>query len=567
MDGFSQLVRNLGPARLAAMAMVIGGMVIFFGFISSRLTHAPQGILFTDLEMSEAAEITERLNTMQVPFKLSSDGRTIFAPSDELATLRLQFASEGIGGGVGYELLDKQDALGSTSFMQQVNHRRAIEGELARTIQAINTVREARVHLVMPERALFAQEQTQPSASVVLRTKAGRLGVEQVHAIRQLVAASVAGLPPERISIVDQFGSLLARIDESSDSASLTDMHERQLAMQTALERQVESLLERTVGPGRVRAEVAVALNNERVSTQSEVYDPEAQVVVSTSITERASSESETEGGGVSVANNLPDGDAAGADGAEANSNETQETTNFQNSRTQTTRVKEIGSVERISIAVLVDGSYAEGGDGSQVYSPRTAEELAQMERLVKSAVGFDDSRGDKIEIASMQFTTQAIDGELPEATSVFGLDLSAFERTAEIAVLGIVSILVLLLVVRPIIKKVIEAAPIQHQQPASTTPELGMEARPALPSPDASEITPELLAKAADGDDEAAEIIAAARLESEAQVQKLGIDAEIDVAQVEGRLKGSALKKVGGIINKHPDESAAIVRQWLHGT
>ncbi|MEM7569219.1 MAG: flagellar basal-body MS-ring/collar protein FliF [Pseudomonadota bacterium] len=566
MDGLSQLVKNLGPARLAAMAIVIGGMVVFFAFISSRLTHAPQGILFTDLEMSEAAEITERLTTMKVPFKLSSDGRTIFAPTDQLPTLRLQFASEGIGGGVGYELLDRQDALGSTSFMQQVNHRRAIEGELARTIQAINTVREARVHLVMPERALFAQEQTEPSASVVLRTKAGRLGIEQVHAIRQLVAASVAGLPPERISIVDQFGSLLARINENSDSANLTDMLERQTAMQTALERQVETLLERTVGPGRVRAEVAVRLNNERVSTQSEVFDPEAQVVVSTSITERASSESETEGGDVSVANNLPDGAAGAADGAEANSNETQETTNFQNSRTQTTRVKEIGSVERISVAVLVDGTYADGGDDSQVYSPRSAEDLAQLERLVKSAIGFDESRGDTIEIASMQFTSQAIDGEIPEAKSVFGLDLSAFERTAEIGVLGIVSILVLLLVVRPIIKKVIEAAPIQQEAPAPAA-QLAMEERPALPSPDAPEITPELLAKAAEGDDEAAEIIAAARLESESQVKKLGIDAEIDVAQVEGRLKGSVLKKVGGIIDKHPDESAAIVRQWLHGT
>lgn len=565
MDGISQLMRNLGPARLAAMAIVMGGLLLFFMFISTRLSTAPQSILFADLEMTDAAEITEQLRTLQVPYKLSSDGRTIFAPTDQLAELRMQFAADGIGGSIGYELLDKQDPLGTTSFMQQINHRRAIEGELARTIQSINTVREARVHLVMPERALFSQEQTSPSASVVLRTKGGRLGSQQVRSIRQLIAASVPDLAPERISVVDQFGTLLARIDESSDAASMSTMHERQTTIQSGIERQIESLLERTVGAGRVRAEVAVSLNNERVSTQSDVYDPEAQVVVSSSITERSSAESEGEGGDVTVANNLPDAGGAGGDAASASDSETQETTNFQNSRTQTTRVTEIGAVERISVAVLVDGLYTTGTDGAQTYAARSDADLAQMERLVKSAIGFNEDRGDTLEIASMQFAAQ--DSELggEEVTTVLGVDLSVFEKIAEIAVLGVVSILVLLLVIRPIIKKVIEATPIEHK--GQTQQELTADQRPALPSPASMEITPELLSRAADGDDEAADIIAAARLESNDSVRKMGIDAEIDVAQVEGRLKGSALKKVGGIISKHPDESAAIVRQWLHGT
>lgn len=565
MDGLSQLIRNLGPARLAAMGIVLGGLLLFFMFLSTRLGTSPQSILFTDLEMSEAAEISEQLRTMQVQFKISSDGRTIFAPTDKLAELRLQFAADGIGGSLGYELLDKQDPLGTTSFMQQVNHRRAIEGELARTIQSINTVREARVHLVMPERALFAQEQTPPSASVVLRTKSGRLAAQQVRSIRQLIAASVPDLAPERISVVDQFGTLLARIDESSDAASMSTMHERQMSIQTGLEQQIESLLERTVGPGRVRAEVSVSLNNERVSTQSEVYDPEAQVIVSSSLTERQSAESEQEGGDVTVAANLPDANANAADSQSASNSETQETTNFQNSRTKTTRVKEIGSVERISVAVLVDGLYSAADDGAQQYSARSDADIEQLERLVKSAIGFNEDRGDTIEIASMQFAVPEIEGELSETSKLLGIDLKAFEKTAEIAVLGIVSILVLLLVVRPIIKKVIEATPMDQAAPMRQ--EISMEDRPQLPSPQSNEITPELLARAADGDDEAAEIIAAARIESDDSVRKLGIDAEIDVAQVEGRLKGSALKKVGGIINKHPDESAAIVRQWLHGT
>ncbi|MEM6681682.1 MAG: flagellar basal-body MS-ring/collar protein FliF [Pseudomonadota bacterium] len=565
MDGITQLIRNLGAARLAAMGVVIGGLILFFMFLSTRINDAPQSILFADLELTEAAEITERLRTMQVVYKTSADGRTIFAPTEKLAELRMQFAADGIGGSFGYELLDKQDPLGTTSFMQKINHRRAIEGELARTIESINIVREARVHLVMPERALFAQEQTPPSASVVLRTKGGRLGNPQVRAIRQLVAASVPDLAPERISIVDQFGTLLARIDDSEDAVNMGTMLEQQVNIQSALERQIESLLERTVGPGRVRAEVAVTLNNERVSTQSDVYDPEAQVVVSSSVTERSSSETETEGGTVSVADNLPDGEAEQADSQSANNNETQETTNFQNSRTRTTRVKEIGSVERVSVAVLVDGIYATADDGSKSYSPRPEAELAQMERLVKSAIGYDEERGDSLEIASMQFAMPEM-GDAPSvAEDLLGIDLSAFEKTAEILVLGIVSILVLFLVVRPIVKKVIEAAPIEQAPPMQA--EIGMEEHPQLTGPAAAEITPELLARAANGDDDAADIVAAARIESAETVQNMGIDAEIDVAQVEGRLKASALKKVGGIITKHPDESAAIVRQWLHGT
>jgi len=565
VDGLTQLIRNLGAARLAAMGTVIGGLILFFMFLSTRLNDTPQAILFTDLELVEAAEITEQLRTMQVPFKTSSDGRTIFAPADSLAELRMRFAADGIGGSFGYELLDKQDPLGTTSFMQKINHRRAIEGELARSIESINTVREARVHLVMPERALFAQEQTPPSASVVLRTKGGRLNTQQIRSIRQLIAASVPDLGPERISVVDQFGTLLARINDGEDAINLNTMLEQQVNIQSTLERQIESLLERTVGPGKVRAEVAVTLNNERVSTQSEVYDPEAQVVVSSSVTERSSSETETEGGTVSVADNLPDADAQNADSQSANNNETQETTNFQNSRTRTTRVKEIGSVERVSVAVLVDGLYQVADDGSRTYAPRTEAELAQMERLVKSAIGFNEERGDSLEIASMQFAEPEEMEEFSPAETLLGIDFSAFEKTAEIIVLGVVSILVLFLVVRPIVKKVIEAAPIEQAPPLQA--EIGMENTPQLTGPVSAEITPELLARAAEGDDEAADIIAAARIESDDSTKKLGIDAEIDVAQVEGRLKTSALKKVGGIINKHPDEAAAIVRQWLHGT
>lgn len=570
MGGFTNLVRALGAARILALGLVAAGLIGFFGFVSMRLTAPSMAVLYADLQIADAAEITERLRGLQVPYQLVDNGRTILAPSDRVLELRMEFAADGLGSTVGYELLDQQDALGTTSFLQNVNHRRALEGELARTIKTINVVQEARVHLVLPERELFSQRNNQPSAAVTIRTRGGKLSANQVEAIRQLVAASVPEMAPGQVSIVDQTGMLLARIEESGQSAVVGRLHERQRAIEEQLRSEIETLLARVVGTGRVRAEVAAELNFERLSEEAEVYDPDGQVVVSSNTVERTESDTErANAAAATVANNLPDAQQAGNNGPtqSSQSGEVQETVNFNNSRTRTTRVKESGQVERLTVAVLVDGDYQTAEDGNVSYSPRTAEQLAEIERLVKNAIGFNEGRGDSVEVVNLRFAEapEMGTGAEEEAGMFAGMPLKELQRIAEILVLGIVTILVLFLVVRPIIKRVLEAIP-DPKQTAEQYALLEAENRPQLAPPAPEDLTAQLASRAASGDDEALEQLSVMR--SSQQLSKpLSIEAEIDVAQVEGRLKGSALKKVGEIVQRHPEESAAIIRQWLYST
>lgn len=564
MEGLISFFRALGPARIIAVGAVTVGLIGFFLFISLRLTAPQMGILYTDLELGEASEITQRLQQMQIPYQLVDNGRSIMAPNDRLLELRMNFAGEGVGGTVGYELLDRQDPLGATAFMQNVTHRRAIEGELARTVSTINTVRDARVHLVLPERELFSRTQTAPSASVALKTS-GRISQTQVQAIRQLIASSVPGLDVNRVSVIDQNGNLLARTEDEGQTPMASLLHERQTALEDRMQRQLEDLLAKSIGAGHVRAEVAIELDQEQLRQESEVFDPDTQVVVSQNTVERTEREQESDGGGVSVANNLPDAQEQNAPTQSASADEVQETVNFENSRTRTTLVKESGGIKKLSVAVLVDGTYATNDAGEMTYTPRSSEEIDQITRLVRTAIGFNDARGDSVEVVNMRFTQAETGEEIVEDAGLLGLAKQEIQRIIEIVVLGVVAILVLLLVVRPIVKRVLEAIP-PPPDPSTQTAQIGVEDRPALAPPSQRELATELAQRAAEGDEEAIEMLQEIRREQgEGGTGALAIETEIDVAQVEGRLKGSAIKKVGEIVDRHPEESAAIIRQWLY--
>lgn len=568
MDGILNFFRTLGLARVIAMISVAVGLIGFFIFLSLRFNAPQLGILYTDLELAEASEITSRLDQLQVPYQLADNGRSILAPHDELLKLRMNFAAQGIGGTVGYELLDRQDPLGTTSFMQNVTHRRAIEGELAKTISTINSVREARVHLVLPERELFSRNQNEPTASVALRTS-GTLNAQQVQSIQYLIASSVPGMSPQKVSIVDQNGTLLARTNDDGQMAMMGTLQDRQVSIENRLRMEIEDLLAKTVGAGRVRAQVAVDLDLEQIRRESEIFDPDNQVIVSQDTTERTESEVERSGNTVSVATNLPD--AEQGDGGQAadtqNRNETRELVNFGNSRTRTTLVRESGGIKRISVAVLVDGRYQTSNDGNATYTPRSEDELAQLARLVRTAVGIDEERGDTVEVVNLRFNAPIEQEVIAEGPATFfGFARQDIERIIEIIVLGVVSILVLFLVIRPVLRRVLEAIPAATAS-ARMAELAASEERPALAPPDHRMIAAELAQRAIEGDDEAYERLQQVRREHQESGTPINIETEIDVAQVEGRLKGSAIKKVGEIVNRHPEESAAIIRQWLYAS
>lgn len=549
MEQFRKFLGQIGTQRLLLMAAVAAITVIALAFVAIEGRGGPMTYLYTDLDPAGARTITEKLTADGIPYKLSADGTSVMVPEDRVAELRMALAGEQLGGNLGYEILDREDAFGTSAAKSKMNRTRAIEGELARSIESINAVRKARVHIVMPERALFAEQQQQASASVTLKT-GGRLASGQVDAIRYLVSSAVPGLAPERISIVDQTGLLLARAGEGADAGGALD--ERQAAVQSRLAEQIENMLGAIVGHDHVRAQVAAELDLDQMRQESEVYDPDAQVIAKSTTVERQdrSSEANIEGGVVSVANALPENapDELGRDSRSSNANETSEETLYANSSTRTTLVRNGGQTKRLTVSVMVDGAYEEGPGGTMQYRPRTQAELDRFTRLVENAIGFDEARGDSVIVENLRFASS--DGEQATALGVpLGIDKDELLPLARTAVLGLLGIVALVMILRAIGKKGGLPAGLPATLSRQTT------------SADAARIAG-LVDRAANGDEAA---IIELRAMREQQGYQPAIEQEIDIAQVEGRLKGSALRKVGDVINQRPNEATAIVRQWMY--
>ena len=341
MDNILDTFKSLGTVRLAAIGGVAIGLIIFFVFLTSRLGGTDMALLFAELDQSDSNKIISKLETQNIPYELGREGQQIFVPSQMVLRLRMQMAESGLpsGGSVGYEIFDKADSLGTTNFVQNVNLLRALEGELSRTIRSIGSVEEARVHLVMPKRELFSRREQKPSASVVVKSKgAGKLSKAQVQAIQHLVAAAVPRLDPERISIIDSRGRLLARAggEEGDPGDFASDSDELRRSYEERLTRQIEQLVEQSVGIGKIRAQVAAEMDFDRITTNIEEYDPDGQVTRSTQTVEENAQSNDKDGQStVSVANNLPDANQnAGGAGSASQSNRTEETVNYEITRT-----------------------------------------------------------------------------------------------------------------------------------------------------------------------------------------------------------------------------------------
>ncbi|MBW7836691.1 MAG: flagellar M-ring protein FliF [Sphingomonadales bacterium] len=570
MNGIIEFFRGLGPARLATMAAVGASLVAFFFFITMHLTAPKMALLYADLDAADSAKIQQKLDAQSVPYRLNSDGSTILVPEDKVHELRMSIAQDGALGGssVGYEIFDKTDALGTTTFVQNINHVRALEGELARTIRSIENIASARVHLVLPQRQLFSRSEQMPSASIAVKAR-GQLTTSQVKAVQNLVASAVPDLDPDRVSIVDQRGTLLAKgtAREGADALAST-LEEKRVNYERRIREEVEALLERTVGLGKVRTEVTVEMDLSRVTTSSEIYDPESQVARSTVTVEDRSNDSESsKSQSVSIANNLPDADTS-QDGDKVTNSSTsarnEETVNYEISRTTKTEVHEAGTVKRLSVAVLVDGRYEEGKDGNITYSPRPKEELAQLTALVRSAIGYDEKRGDHVEVVNLRFAEIMGSDESPIEINIMGFQKADLFRIAELFVLGLVGVLVILLVLRPLIMKIVSipVAPAhaarQGQLPAGAIPG-------ALMAPE--QMAYAALPPAENGVaqipvDEAGKPLTARQIAE----RPGGLETAIEVASIESRVQGSALKKVGDLVDRHPEEATSVIRNWLYG-
>ena len=540
MDTLVLALRNLGPMRLAVMGAVLFGMLGFFIFLATRLATPSMELLYGNLDSGDSSQIIGQLQSMNIPFE--QRGSDILVPSDKALKLRLSLANQGLpsSGSIGYEIFDDKDTLGTTNFVQNVNLVRALEGELARTIRTLGPVRSVRVHLVLPRRELFSRQRQQPSASITLKIAgAGGLTKDQIAAIRHLTASAVPGLVPTRVSIINTQGKLLARGFEDDPATELAaKAMERRRNFEMRMARTIEGLLEKVVGFGKVQAEVRAEMDFDRISTTDEKFDPDGQVVRSTQSVEETTQSRDAEGtAAVTVGTNLPDPSAPAGESTSSTATQSriEETVNFEISKKIINHVRESGIVRRLSVAVLIDGVRGIDEDDEPTYQPRSEAEMELLATLVRGAIGFNADRGDTVEVINMEYA-EAVEEEVA-LELFFGLDKNDLLRMAEVLVLSIVAILVILLVVRPLVSRAFESIPSAAAAGERLLADQAAAAAAALTAPGVPE----------------------------AMVEEEQFEELIDIDRVEGRVKASSVKKVGEIVEKHPEEALSIIRSWMY--
>jgi flagellar M-ring protein FliF len=399
----------------AALALAAALAAAVFGL--TRGGEPPYALLYANLDEQDASAIVARLREQKIPYRLEGGGTQVLVAEDKVYDTRLQLASEGLprGGGVGFEIFDQQ-RFGESEFSEQVKYHRALEGELSRTISHLAGVRRARVHLVLPQRTLFATDESHASASVVVDLVPGRRPAdEQVRGIVHLVASSVRGLAPDDVTVVDGEGRPLAGGD-AGDEQSAASTHDVRRTIERAKERAVQQLLDRTYGPGSAMVRVAADVAFSREERTEETFEPTTIATRSFQIVEeRNGAAGPTSAGIPGAPSNLPGGaapenGAAGADGLARRS----ETRNYEVSRATKRVVEPVGRLARLDVAVVVDGTWS-GEGAARRWSPRSPEELARIKTIVESAVGALADRGDRVTVECVRFTPEAAPEALAE--------------------------------------------------------------------------------------------------------------------------------------------------------
>jgi len=510
---------------LVALAGSIAGLIA----IALWTQQPDMQVLFTNLNPEDAAGIVDKLKETKVPYETTGGGNTILVPSAQVHEMRLQLATQGLphGGGVGFEIFDRS-SIGMSDFVQKLNYRRALQGELARTIAQMPEIERARVHLATPERRLFSNDENRARASVVLSLRNGQaLAKTQVNGIVHLVSSSVEGLQVKDVTVVDGHGRLLSSAAGSDDAAGLTGSQlEYQRTVEKDIETRIQTMLERIVGANKAVVRVSSILDFRKVETTEERYDPNSQVVRSEQRgQEKANGVNGVSSGGVpGVQSNVPSGvssnvpDVAGQEPVQTSSNNNQtknETVNYEISRTVSRVVEPSGSIKQLSVAVLVDGIYetaapSEAGkavsDTAKKYAARPEEDMKRIEEIVKKAMGYSAERQDQVQVTNVQFdiATEEPPGQGVEAAAETA---SSFTPSIRYGVGGALFFLILFMVVRPLMAM------------------LG----PASSSADGS--TPPLPAS---------------------------------VSQVEASLTGKPRSQIVDMARGNPDNTALVVKQWL---
>ncbi|MDB5470691.1 MAG: fliF [Caulobacter sp.] len=551
MDRFLGALRGAGLVRLLVMAGIGVGLLAAIIALTSGFMTQPKALLYSNLDLKEASEVTAALDQAGIKYEAKGDGSTIMVDRDKVASTRLLVAGKGLvtSGSVGYEIFDQTSALGQTDFVQQINNKRALEGELQRTIKGWHGVTDVRVLLNIPKRQLFEDEAGNPTASVSIMVAGRKPGQDQVQAIQNFVAGAVEGLKPDNVGVTDmKDGKTLAALGHGGALGAIAD--DRKAQIERDLAERIRQQVEGVVGAGKARVEVSAEIDMAQVTEQKKTFDPDGQVIRSEQTNEQASEEgSSSNNDAVSASGNIP-GDAANPSFLPVNKNTTKgnsTVTNYEISETTRTEVVAPGTVQKLSVAVAVDGATGAGANGKPgPYTARSPDEMAKLDELVKAAVGFNAGRGDTVKVINVRFAHDealASDGK----GGMFDFTKNDLLRIAELAAGAIVVMLLLFFGLRPLLKSLNQPG-VGGPMPmlagaaggmASLTPgqaqQLQMQIDP---------VTGEMLA-----------------------LPQSDMDQRIDIARIEGQVKASSVKRVSEFVDNHPEESVSILRSWLHET
>jgi flagellar M-ring protein FliF len=542
VGGFTAALQRFGIGRLAAVLGVAAGVTAVLIALMLRVGQEPDALLYSNLDLREAAEITAALDQQGIKYSTRGDGSTVMVHRDDVGTARLMLASSGMvtSGSVGYEIFDTQSVLGQTEFQQNLNEKRALEGELARTIQVMRGVNSARVHITLPRREMFQQQAGEPTAAVVVGVGGRDLTGDQIRAIRNVIASSVPNMRPDRVTVVDEANrTLAAGAEEEGFTAGLGDG--RRTEMEAAMTARIRDLVEGVVGVGAARVQVSAEIDTSRQTTQEQRYDPDGQVVRSTSTSASNAQDNQAQPDGVVGAQqNIPGGEDPAMMAVGSTSGDQSEITNYEISNTTTTTVREPGQLQRVSVAVAVDGVLTPpaGGEGEPTYTPRSEEDMERIEALVRSAMGFSEDRGDQVSVINVRFNRDTpVIGGTDAGAPLMNFTKNDIMRGVELLILLVTGLLLIFFVLRPLLK----TARGEGGRGVTALQTMAMGGEPAmagaLPSGGGNAALP---------------------------APNSDMDQRIDIARIEGQVKASSVKKVAEFVDKHPEESVSILRTWV---
>ncbi len=559
-------LKALGRTRLMILGGVAFGIVLALLLGISAVSSRDYAPLYKNLSVAAAASIETTLTGAGFDAQMAEDGSSVSVPRNDLARARMVLAESGlpIEGDPGWELFDESSGLAMNSFMQRVNRLRAMEGELARSIQTLEGVQSARVHLVLPEREAFSRERPEPRASVIVRAVPGRtIARKQAIAIRNLVASAVAELELGRVTVLSASGETI--LAETTDGDGQATLQSAKAGIEDRLSQQIQDILTARVGAGNARVRVNVELTSAREVIVEQSFNPDQQVIRATE--SRAEQQAGTDGGGnVGVENNIPEALADPGGAATSSQSKSGESVQYEIGNTRREVVREAGEVRRVSVAVLVNGIYTV--DGSDVtYSERSTEELDRLSELVKSAVGFDPRRGDSVSVDSLRFMDYSMEVSEPVNLTLMqqiGNNIVPILR----GLLGLMIVaLVMILGVRPVLR---------HLQ-QSATPELPAgEGAAALAAPggEASDAVGDAATPALPGTSgpAAARVLNVPENAQNAPGFTSIFDPErddgpheyIETMGVRGSLIKARVEAIQNLAEDKPDEVLRVLRSWL---